>query len=123
LGAIRAAVGGQGISFNQGRGLTCNAYGYPAAGKFNGQTLRSCSGTATPDPYGQTQSQGIPCDMTGGSSGGPWLISSNTVLPLTPREMITPASSMHPDRGEYGAVRVHRPRSGWGGPLAGQAGL
>jgi hypothetical protein len=77
---LNAAVGGQGISFNQLRGLSYNAYGYPAAGKFNGQTLRSCSGTATPDPYRQTQSQGIPCDMTGGSSGGPWLINSNTTL-------------------------------------------
>jgi V8-like Glu-specific endopeptidase len=77
---LTTAVGGQGIAFNQPRGLTYNAYGYPAAGKFNGQTLQSCSGTATPDPYGQTQSQGIPCDMTGGSSGGPWLISNNTVL-------------------------------------------
>ena len=77
---LATAVGGQGIAFNQPRGLTYNAYGYPAAGKFNGQTLQSCSGTATPDPYGQTQSQGIPCDMTGGSSGGPWLISNNTVL-------------------------------------------
>jgi hypothetical protein len=73
-------VGGQGISFNQARGLFYNAYGYPAAGKFNGQTLQSCSGTATPDPYNQTQSQGIPCDMTGGSSGGPWLINNNTTL-------------------------------------------
>jgi hypothetical protein len=24
--------------------------------------------------------QGIPCDMAGGSSGGPWLITNNTVL-------------------------------------------
>jgi V8-like Glu-specific endopeptidase len=77
---LTATVGGQGISFNLALGLAYNAYGYPAAGKFNGQTLRSCSGTATPDPYGQTQSQGIPCDMTGGSSGGPWLTSNNTVL-------------------------------------------
>ena len=77
---LTTAVGGQGIAFNQARGLTYNAYGYPAAGKFNGQTLQSCTGTATPDPYGQTQSQGIPCDMTGGSSGGPWLISNDTVL-------------------------------------------
>ena len=77
---LTAAVGGQGIGFNLARGLTYNAYGYPAAGKFNGQTLQSCSGTATPDPYGQTQSQGIPCDMTGGSSGGPWLVDSNTTI-------------------------------------------
>ena len=34
------------------------------------------AGTAKPDPYGQTQSQGIPCDMAGGSSGGPWFTST-----------------------------------------------
>jgi len=77
---LQSKVGGQGIGFNLGRRLTYNAYGYPAAGKFNGQTLKSCSGTATPDPFGQTQSQGIPCDMTGGSSGGPWLTNNNTIL-------------------------------------------
>ena len=77
---LTATVGGQGIGFSLDRGLTYSAYGYPAAGKFNGQTLKSCSGTATPDPFGQTQSQGIPCDMTGGSSGGPWLINNNTIL-------------------------------------------
>jgi hypothetical protein len=65
-------VGGQGIGFNLARGLTYTAYGYPAAPPFNGETLKSCSGTAQDDTFGGTQSQSIPCDMTGGSSGGPW---------------------------------------------------
>lgn len=69
-------VGGQGIGFNLARGLYYNAYGYPAAPPFNGETLKSCSGTATNDVWGGTQSQSIPCDMTGGSSGGPWLTGS-----------------------------------------------
>jgi len=66
-------VGGQGIAFNLARGLSYSAYGYPAAPPFTGETLQSCSGTASDDTYGGTQSQGIPCNMTGGSSGGPWL--------------------------------------------------
>lgn len=66
-------VGGQGIAFNLARGLTYQAYGYPAAPPFTGETLQSCSGTAQNDIYGGTQSQSIPCNMTGGSSGGPWL--------------------------------------------------
>ena len=66
-------VGGQGVAFNQARGLYYNAYGYPAAPPFNGQTLQSCAGYAQNDIYGGTQSQRIPCNMTGGSSGGPWL--------------------------------------------------
>ncbi|WP_309080608.1 hypothetical protein [Zhihengliuella sp.] len=71
-------VGASGVAFNQARGLTYSAYGYPAARPFNGETLESCYGKATDDPYGQTQSQGIPCDMTGGSSGGPWFIGAGT---------------------------------------------
>ena len=65
-------VGGQGITFNQSRGLYYTAYGYPAAPPFDGQTLKSCAGYAQDDIYGGTQSQSIPCNMTGGSSGGPW---------------------------------------------------
>jgi hypothetical protein len=72
-------VGGQGIAFNQARGLYYDAYGYPAAPPFNGETLRSCAGYAQDDIYGGTQSQSIPCNMTGGSSGGPWLLSGSTI--------------------------------------------
>ena len=72
-------VGGQGIAFNLARGLSYNAYGYPAAPPFNGETLKSCSGTASDDVWGGTQSQAITCDMTGGSSGGPWLTGSSTI--------------------------------------------
>ncbi len=71
-------VGASGVSFNNSRGLTYSAYGYPAAPPFTGGTLQSCYGTATDDPFGQTASQGIPCNMTGGSSGGPWFIGSGT---------------------------------------------
>ncbi|WP_370448440.1 serine protease [Cryobacterium sp. TMT2-18-3] len=71
-------VGASGVAFNDGRGLTYSAFGYPAAAPFTGNTLQSCSGTATDDPYAQSESQGIPCDMTGGSSGGPWFIGSGS---------------------------------------------
>ena len=68
-------VGGSGTAFNQARGLTYTAYGYPQASPFDGTSLWSCTGTATNDPNNpQFGTQGIPCDMTGGSSGGPWFI-------------------------------------------------
>ena len=70
-------VGASGVAFNQARGLTYTAFGYPAARPFDGETLQSCSGAASDDPYGQTQSQGIPCNMTGGSSGGPWFLGGS----------------------------------------------
>jgi hypothetical protein len=69
---LTSVVGGQGVAFNLARGLSYTAYGYPAAPPFDGETLKSCAGTAFDDTFGGTQSQGIPCNMTGGSSGGPW---------------------------------------------------
>ena len=69
-------VGASGVAFNQNRGLSYTAFGYPAAAPFDGESLQSCTGSATADPYGQSTSQGISCGMTGGSSGGPWFIGS-----------------------------------------------
>ncbi len=72
-------VGGSGLQFNAARGLSYKSYGYPAAAPFNGESLKSCSGTATNDPYNpQFNTQGIPCNMTGGSSGGPWFIGTSS---------------------------------------------
>ncbi|WP_160667252.1 trypsin-like serine peptidase [Pseudarthrobacter sp. ATCC 49987] len=72
-------VGASGVQFNAARGLSYKSFGYPAAAPFNGESLKSCSGTATNDPYNpQFNSQGIPCNMTGGSSGGPWFIGSSS---------------------------------------------
>jgi len=71
-------VNESGVAFNQARGLTYKSYGYPAASPFNGESLKSCSGAASDDPNNpQFLTQGITCDMTGGSSGGPWFIGSN----------------------------------------------
>ena len=72
---IEEAVGAaSAIAFNQPRNQPYTAYGYPATLPFNGEELHLCEGTATDDPMGGS-TQGIPCDMTGGSSGGPWFLS------------------------------------------------
>jgi len=76
--SLSDTVGASGVAFNDSRGLTYSAFGYPAASPFTGETLQSCYGIATDDPYGQSESQGIPCNMTGGSSGGPWFIGSSS---------------------------------------------
>lgn len=76
--SLTDTVGASPVSFNQARGLNYTAFGYPAAAPFNGETLQSCTGRATADPFGQSQSQGIPCDMTGGSSSGPWFIGTSS---------------------------------------------
>jgi V8-like Glu-specific endopeptidase len=51
------------------------AFGYPAAGKYKGKDLTYCKGSAVEDPYGDP-TWGIACNMTGGSSGGPWLVNT-----------------------------------------------
>lgn len=72
-------VGASGVQFNAARGLTYKSYGYPAATPFDGQSLISCTGPASDDPNNpQFNAQGIPCDMTGGSSGGPWFIGTSS---------------------------------------------
>jgi len=73
-GAVEARTGGFGLDFSPNTaGTATTSWGYPAAGTYNGQTLKSCKGSTGPDPYG-SYTQGIPCDLTGGSSGGPWLV-------------------------------------------------
>lgn len=65
------------VLFNAPRGLTYQAFGYPADSPFDGGSLKTCTGTGTPDTNNaQFNTQGIPCDMTGGSSGGPWFIQT-----------------------------------------------
>ncbi|MGH3517823.1 MAG: trypsin-like serine peptidase [Haloechinothrix sp.] len=70
--SLTDVVGSYPIAFNLSRGLTYKSYGYPAASPYDGELLWSCTGAAKDDPYGST-TQGIPCSMTGGSSGGGWI--------------------------------------------------
>lgn len=73
--SISYITGSYGIAFNQSRGLTYRSYGYPAASPYTGQYLYSCYGKAHNDTHSGALDQGIPCTMTGGSSGGGWIES------------------------------------------------
>lgn len=66
------AVGGSGLEFNTARGALYTSFGYPAASPFDGESLEQCQDTGSDDTLGGTDDQAIDCDMTGGSSGGPW---------------------------------------------------
>ncbi|HVL92186.1 MAG TPA: hypothetical protein VM264_02485 [Acidimicrobiales bacterium] len=75
------ALGGQGITFNQSRSQTFRSYGYPQASPFNGFLQWVCvSGRISDDfPAGVGPATiKIHCNMTGGSSGGGWLIRMAT---------------------------------------------
>ena len=58
-------------------GQTAYAFGYPAAQKYKGRDLVYCAGQIFEDPYNEELTWGLPCNMTGGSSGGPWLSGFN----------------------------------------------
>ncbi|SDG13605.1 V8-like Glu-specific endopeptidase [Sinosporangium album] len=70
---VTEVVGAQEIAFNGARGGAVYGFGYPADRPYDGQNLVYCAGRLASDPHRQTRDQGLRCDMTAGSSGGPWL--------------------------------------------------
>lgn len=72
------AVGAQGVGFNLARGQYMYSFGYPAASPYAGEKIAWCHGTVVADTYGGSSDQGLACNMTGGSSGGPWFTSYST---------------------------------------------
>lgn len=67
-------VGAQGIAFNQARNQSMYTFGYPAAAPYDGSKLIYCSGSTFTD-FLLTKDHGMNCNMTGGSSGGPWFLN------------------------------------------------
>ena len=70
------AHGGNGFRANIGKNVFENAFGYPAESPFDGGNLMRCWGTSSPEwsfLFWSSDTIKIPCDMTRGSSGGPWL--------------------------------------------------
>ncbi|MFP5341660.1 MAG: trypsin-like serine peptidase [Candidatus Limnocylindria bacterium] len=69
-----AVGGGYGIAYPAiSTGGSVHAFGYPAAGRYKGKDLVYCAGPTFDDRYNDDSTWGIACNMTGGSSGGPWL--------------------------------------------------
>ncbi|MGK5638425.1 trypsin-like serine peptidase [Streptomyces sp. URMC 126] len=64
------AVGGQSIAFDRKPGVKVTSFGYPASRPQRGEELLTCAGTTKAGPGDELV---MPCDMAGGSSGGPWL--------------------------------------------------
>ncbi|WP_433253666.1 trypsin-like serine peptidase [Streptosporangium sp. CA-135522] len=87
---LEEVVGGQDIAFDAPRGRPAHSFGFPAEPPYDGEHLIYCAGPVHPDPHDQTGDQGMRCDMTAGSSGGPWLSGFDAV---TGRGAITSVSS------------------------------
>lgn len=54
------------------RGAHAYGFGFPSDPPYDGGRLIYCAGRVRPDPH-STRGMGLRCDMTAGSSGGPWL--------------------------------------------------
>ncbi|MER6996880.1 peptidase [Streptomyces sp. NPDC000410] len=68
---LTSVTGAQGIQFNGGYNKQMYAFGFPAASPYDGTKLIYCSGNSSKD-FLFSQDHSLGCNMTGGSSGGPW---------------------------------------------------
>lgn len=84
------ALGAQGITFHGAAGKPTTVLGYPAEGRFNGTTLQRCTAVAAVPVAGSGGHIMMPCDMTNGASGGPWLTDFD---PATGRGMVAAITS------------------------------
>ncbi|HLQ28694.1 MAG TPA: hypothetical protein VK140_05590 [Ktedonobacteraceae bacterium] len=100
-GLLTELVGGAGWAYNQPVNQPFYAYGYPAGNPFDGQSRKSCEGSSGKRwRHGGGMVVSIPCNMTGGSSGGPWFIKiggnwylnghNDFTSSLQPRHMFSP---------------------------------
>lgn len=72
--SIANVVGGNGLRWNWGYSVAVTILGYPAGPPFTGELQYFCQGTTW---NGHAQQVRAWCNMTGGSSGGPWLQEYN----------------------------------------------
>ncbi|MFG2982912.1 trypsin-like serine peptidase [Streptomyces sp. NPDC048258] len=78
---LSQAVGAQGILFNGGYNKKMYSFGFPAAAPYDGTKLVYCSGNSGKD-FLLTKDHSLACNMTGGSSGGPWFQDFNEATGL-----------------------------------------
>jgi hypothetical protein len=70
---LDSTVGGHPIQFSAvSGGADTYLFGYPAAGRYKGKDLVYCRGPLGFDPSTANTTYRVDCNMTGGSSGGPW---------------------------------------------------
>jgi hypothetical protein len=72
---LDAVVGDNAIAFDVSHPTQVYSFGYPQASPYDGQKLIYCAGNDVADTWGGTTDFGLNCNMTGGSSGGPWFVN------------------------------------------------
>jgi hypothetical protein len=105
------AVGGAKIAFDLKPIQTFDVHGYPAEEPFDGETQRICRGTPFlgHDPssfiFDGPLNLGVACGLTGGASGGGWMINGDTLNSVTDYGYFDEAS---PAYGPYFGKEVAR---------------
>ena len=89
-------------------GNTLSAFGYPAAGRYKGKDLVYCRGPIGQDPSTSNTTWSMPCNMTGGSSGGPW-VSTTATNPYTYAQNVTTLRSLN-SYGYSGVSNMYGPK-------------
>jgi len=74
---IGQKVGALGFAYNLGLNQHWHNIGYPAAAPFNGHTQQICTASYaySDTAFGSPYPSAMGCDLTGGASGGPWIVS------------------------------------------------
>jgi hypothetical protein len=72
---LDSVAGANPVAFNVAHPAQVSSFGYPQGSPYNGQKLIYCSGRDIADTWGGTTDYGLNCNMTGGSSGGPWFVN------------------------------------------------
>ncbi len=73
-------VGSRNAGFNRPAAQHYLSHGYPAASPFSGGRMYICEADlATRDNSANPPTMGIGCDMTGGSSGGGWVVGNDVL--------------------------------------------
>jgi hypothetical protein len=72
---LDGTTGANPIAFNVTHPAQVYSFGYPQASPYDGQKLIYCAGNDVSDTWGGTTDFGLNCNMTGGSSGGPWFVN------------------------------------------------
>lgn len=87
-------IGGNDVEVDQGiRHRGVRIWGWPAESPYDGETPHRCTGKTT--PLAGTDDAKMRCDMTGGSSGGPWILKKNrtthhgTIFAVTSRRTLS----------------------------------
>ncbi len=79
--AVNLSTGQTGLNLAtsaQTNGTTVTAIGYPAGSPYDGRNLTYCQGPVGRDSNTSNTTYKLSCLMTGGSSGGPWVLGGGS---------------------------------------------